>query len=79
MTPAEILDACEHGCNVGLGLRRCPCRPCADRAIAAAVAEEREACAKIAAGMEDAVADGEAASACAGIALLIRERGVSNG
>lgn len=41
--PAEILDACSHGrCyGHGYGCDITPCRPCAEAAITAAVAEER--------------------------------------
>ena len=54
MTPAEILDACDHAICDGDRYPECYCpacklepicRPCADLAISAAVLAEREECA----------------------------------
>lgn len=50
MTPREILEACEHGedGHSFAGAVVSACFPCAEAAIAAAVPEEREACAEVA-------------------------------
>ena len=48
MKANEILDACEHVVPSRKSVRRGVCLPCASAAISAAVAEENEACAKVA-------------------------------
>ena len=52
MKANEILDACRH-IYVPEGPTAAPCRACASAAISAAVAEENEACAKVARHMAD--------------------------